>query len=795
MKVVTVVLAAMLPLAMFGSTTGVLSGDGKVLTVDVSGSDAFDPSLLSDNLSTVTDFVKTGDGTLTVSSDISAYKGRISVSNGTYVAEIPAALGDSSSGTAKAFEVSDGATLELHATDGSNPFTVTKKTFIIGGTGVDDTGCVVHSGLGQFSRGSLGTNIVLRSDALVSVKDNFHVYWNQSKTYIRPNGHVLTLMPYSGRSFILGYPQVVDAQGGGIVVGNDTLTVMNPDASFGADGVVVVTNNAAFELSAMYGQFNSTVKMTASSTLRAKTQITAEGMHTDVNALNGPVELCGRVLPVTMGYNKEVSAISFKGKISDGGFSITRDSRVTDAQFHLFSPENDFMGGVTAAAGIDVYLWADGALPANGGALSLADGCAYLNSFDYYNLPSASFGGSSSVSGGIGKWTGTVEKTGDGTMSYDSSVDGAALSLKGGTVRFNTSNRSKIAGLYEGRYVYKKNTNPDYTHFFSGKYFPTNSIANCTKCSYDLNYALWQVPDVAGSETRAVIVYKGWIWNNSNAPVTWSFAGSEAYMTKLEINGTTVYEQQYNISGTKYIGHGTATLQPGANSFFYGVYMGGLTGGPNSSFSDGSPAAGGKWKANFGLSVNKSGEDTLLVAEYEPLVDPGDGSLYTYALPGDKNIVRPGVDVPPSDLNGTLPSFDAMAFAAGTSIDFDGATGYTMSALSGFPAIANCAALTVTDGWTLDASEMSSDGSVKLTTAGAFELADGVTVSLTNAKQFRKAAVNHRYAIATAADGITIGDVTVISDKEGAEYALSLSDDGKTLYLDSKPAGLMLILR
>ena len=157
MKVVTVVLAAMLPLAMFGSTTGVLSGDGKVLTVEVSGSDAFDPSLLSANLSTVTDFVKTGDGALTVSSDISAYKGRISVSNGTYVAEIPAALGDSSSGTAEAFEVSDGATLKLHATE-ATPFTVTKKTFIIGGTGVDNTGCVVHSGLSQFSKGGVFGN-------------------------------------------------------------------------------------------------------------------------------------------------------------------------------------------------------------------------------------------------------------------------------------------------------------------------------------------------------------------------------------------------------------------------------------------------------------------------------------------------------------------------------------------------------------------------------------------------------------------------------------------------------------
>ena len=220
-------------------------------------------------------------------------------------------------------------------------------------------------------------------------------------------------------------------------------------------------------------------------------------------------------------------------------------------------------------------------------------------------------------------------------MAYNSSVDGAALSLKGGTVRFNAANRSKIAGLYEGSYAYKKGTSPDYVNFFKGTVFPTNSIASCTACSYDSNYRLWSIPDVAGGDTRYVIVYKGYVWNNSDQDVTWAFAGSEAAESKLAINGTTVYDQTYNTGGKKWIGHGTATLKPGANAFFYGVYAGGLTGAPNSWFTDGTPAAQGNWKANFGLSVNKSGEDTLLLADYEPLVDPGDGSLYTYALPGD----------------------------------------------------------------------------------------------------------------------------------------------------------------
>ena len=432
-------------------------------------------------------------------------------------------------------------------------------------------------------------------------------------------------------------------------------------------------------------------------------------------------------------------------------------------------------------------------MPAEGGAISLNGGRLFLNA-PHFALPGANFTGGSSVFGGTGRWSKDVIKTGEGTLRYNSAVDGVKLDVKEGGVSFNAADRSKIAGLYEGSYAYKKGTRPDYTDFFKSRNFPTNSIVAGTLCSYDSNYALWKFPDVDGGNTRAVIAYKGYLWNNSPEPVTWAFAGSEAATTYLEIGGKSVYEQVYrDDENIKHIGHGTATLQPGSNTFLYVVYAGGLTGGPNHWFSDGTPAADGNWKNDFGLAVNKSGIDSLLVDDYEPLMDPGDGSVYTYALPGQSDIVRPGVETPPSDLNGTLPTFDAMTFAAGTTVDFGGASSYRVETLEGAPAVDGVDKFSITSQWVMDVEDFA--GGVKLTVPGSLELSGGLALTVKNARRFRSVAADGKLLIAEAPDGIALGETEMVSDMAGREFRLELSEDGKALYLAVKEKGLYLLVK
>ena len=783
------VLLAACSVASFADTTGVLSEDGRVLTVNVSGQEAFNPGLISE---TVAELVKTGDGSLTVSADMSGWKGNITIAAGTYIATMPSALGDVTSGNGGIVEVVDGATLELIG-DG-NLFTMPKKAFVIGGTGVSGRGAVVYNGVGKFEKASLGNDITLQSDTLVTVESNIHVYWNNSPTYIRMNGHVLTLRPYASRNFILAYANTPDPQGGEIVIDGNTLCLMNPSAAIAGDGSVTVANSALVELSTLSGTFDWRLNVNEGGKFRSKAQITPGEVRTNMNVVGGSVSLPEGFTPFSIGFTSGQNfggTVSFRGKISGGGFSVTKDSRITDAQFHLFNPGNDFTDGIAAASGVDVYLWANGALPAEGGALSLNGGRLFLNA-PYFTLPGANFTGAGSVFGGTGRWSKDVIKTGEGTLRYNSAVDGVKLDVREGDVSFNAADRSKIAGLYEGSYAYKKGTRPDYTDFFKSKNFPTNSIVAGTLCSYDSNYALWKFPDIDGNNTRAVIAYKGYLWNNSPEPVTWAFAGSEAATTYLEIGGETVYEQEYqDDERIKHIGHGTATLQPGSNTFLYVVYAGGLTGGPNHWFSDGSLASGnGGWKTNFGLAVNKSGRDSLLVGDYEPLMDPGDGSVYTFALPGQSDIVRPGVETPPSDVNGVLPNFDEMSFAVGTGVDFGGVPFYCIDVLEGLPSIDGLDQLIVSSEWKLDVACFGGDA--RLVTDGALKLEDGLKLTISSSHRFGAVSDECRYPMAEAMGGIQLGDIEIVSDSDSRKFELAVSDDGKLLYLVRKPNGFVL---
>ena len=774
--------------ASFADTTGVLSEDGRVLTVNVSGQEAFNPELIS---ATVAELVKTGDGSLTVSADMSGWNGNITIAEGTYMATMPSALGDVTSGNGGVVEVKDGATLEL-AGDGAR-FTMPKKSFVIGGKGVSGRGAVVYSGSGVFDKASLGNDITLRSDALVAVESSIHVYWNNSPTYIRMNGHVLTLRPYASRNFILAYANTPDPQGGEIVIDGNTLCLMNPSAAIAGDGTVTVANSALVELSTLSGTFDWRLNVNEGGKFRSKAQIAPGEVRTNMNVVGGSVSLPEGFTPFSIGFTSGQNfggTVSFRGKISGGGFSVTKDSRITDAQFHLFNPGNDFIDGIAADSGVDVYLWANGALPAEGGALSLNGGRLFLNA-PYFTLSGANFTGGSSVFGGTGRWSKDVIKTGEGTLRYNSAVDGVKLDVKKGGVSFNAADRSKIAGLYEGSYAYKKGTRPDYTDFFKSRNFPTNSIVAGTLCSYDSNYALWKFPDVDGGNTRAVIAYKGYLWNNSPEPVTWAFAGSEAATTYLEIGGKSVYEQVYQDSEKiKHIGHGTATLQPGSNTFLYVVYAGGLTGEPNHWFSDGTPAADGNWKNDFGLAVNKSGIDSLLVDDYEPLMDPGDGSVYTFALPGQSDIVRPGVETPPSDVNGVLPNFDEMSFAVGTGVDFGGAPSYCIDVLEGLPSIDGLDQLIVSSEWKLDVACFGGDA--RLVTEGALKLEDGLKLTISSSHRFGAVSEERRYPIAGATGGVQLGDIEIVSDSDSRKFELAVSDDGKLLYLVRKPNGFVL---
>ena len=112
-------------------------------------------------------------------------------------------------------------------------------------------------------------------------------------------------------------------------------------------------------------------------------------------------------------------------------------------------------------------------------------------------------------------------------------------------------------------------------------------------------------------------VYTGYLWNRSSSPVTWTFWGSFDDHVRLLIRGEeALYD---NNSAGKYA---NVTLAPGANAI-------------EIRFADGSGNVGPNTAGFPGGLAYSTVVGSTTPADYQLLVDPGDGSLLTTDLPPD----------------------------------------------------------------------------------------------------------------------------------------------------------------
>ena len=98
--------------------------------------------------------------------------------------------------------------------------------------------------------------------------------------------------------------------------------------------------------------------------------------------------------------------------------------------------------------------------------------------------------------------------------------------------------------------------------------------------------------------------------------------------------------------------------------------------------------------------------------------------------------------------------------------------------------------LTVVEKWNLDA--VGFGGGTRLTTEGELKLEDGLDLTVSNSHRFGAVADDRRYPVAYASGGIALGNVNVSSDSTGRKFELTVSGDGKMLYLVRKPNGFVL---
>ena len=198
-------------------------------------------------------------------------------------------------------------------------------------------------------------------------------------------------------------------------------------------------------------------------------------------------------------------------------------------------------------------------------------------------------------------------KTGSGTLTLAAPLSSTApIVVSEGTLKL----QGILPGLYEG--------------VVSG-----NFELNTPNPSTAVQLTTTKANTTAGWTDNTTAIYSGFIWNRTGADVTWTFAENFDDNVRLTIDATTVID---NGVGWDVPVRGTITLSPGAHAFEARFGQGGGGAGPvNSSW----------WTTtDFGFGIDTQGRDEGVIGNYQPLVDPGDGSLLTLTAAGGGNLIN-----------------------------------------------------------------------------------------------------------------------------------------------------------
>lgn len=275
-----------------------------------------------------------------------------------------------------------------------------------------------------------------------------------------------------------------------------------------------------------------------------------------------------------------------------------------------------------------------------------------------------------------------------------------------------------------------------------------------------------------GWSENTTVVYRGFIWNRSDADATWTFLEHFDDQIRLWIDGEDVLSNySWNVPSKK-----TLTLSPGPHSFELRLGQG--AGGAGPSSQETTVTENGVSYAfpaySCGFMVDWQGRDTYDLANYENPMDAGDGALFTVTASDD----------------GLLPGGTRLTVAGGASLDLGAATVQSVAGLSGAGAVTS-GSLRPTGTWTVDADDFLAGRHLTLGD-GALDLSAVTEIAFENAAGLPLRGI---YAIAEASDGFT-GDMNALaSQMKGlpkGNWKLSVS--GRRLRL-VYPSGTVFVFR
>ena len=791
-------------ISAFGATEWQYSENDRTLTVivpagetnsfAVADADSVFRGYLTSNA--VTNFVKLGSGGLYVDLDLYSYAGDLTVAEGTYTYTNPKALGNYyySSGIVR---VKNGATLNAHrlstaTKDDWGNKAVWGKRIWFEGAGADGRGALVYTSEGtpEDTRLHFSCNLKMTGNATIynAAAGTLRLYGTSSNpAALDMGGHALTLDGATAGSAwsawhisnpgSMAVRRPVQLESTYSELGGTDENVM----SFDAGGALLFNNfggKCGWTIDAR-NLSKITVRSGASASLGSVLTHSFWGGNIITGAKRLQVYYLDAVCNFTVG-----------GTISGAGLYVYTDWR--GGYIFNLSGSNSFTDGLAVKGDRNspvrpgnLYVYSNGALPADGGALTLTDATVTFRTNDRLSLPPLSAANATAVNSGIGTWRDSIVKTGSGNLSWNSLTGGDVLDVREGGVVIRDEDRSMIAGLVEGELLFRNGTTAARAAYGIQH---TNRVDYSMSAMYDSAHPFWTTPFPSGSDRRT-FNYWGYVWNNDPTNVKWSVALYAATHSHLifggfitgDIDGFKTGVHYYNGTSPSVY---TVELPPGPTPIQLSGYY--------TAASSGLKTKKDVWtRSDFGLGYDVLARASGNSTDYAKMIDPGDGSLFTWAMP--KQIVEGVTKAPGSDEVVRLsPYFGTMKFAAGTGVTFRRGW-YQVPVLEGLPAVNGITnALTVTSAFKFSAREVVAGR--KLTTTGTFAIDEGVSIVIDDADgQGRRSRNGVCSFVIVQADSVMMPtSVTVTGDTE--RWAVERSADGKSLLLKYKPKGTVITL-
>ena len=373
----------------------------------------------------VTNFVKRGEGTLSVSEDLSGFVGNVHIEEGVYLSQ-PQVKANTTLGSLSGHVfVADGATLRL-STSVQDTY-LTGKTIHFAGDGYDGQGALVNAEENAQQMGSpFGASLRLTGDAKVATYASQWFLMIPAYKLLEFDGHTLTTY---GANYPVRFecPARMSTTSGTIVAtgvgiqywGDDGYSYFNPS--------IRITDGSHIGFASLGGYWQGKLTLETGAAIR---------LYDGNNTFQGSVVLDD---PVRNRVELRGCNVSFPRVVSGGGLFVVGNDTVAAGNLTLSNTDNSFSNGVTVTAGATLTLSGYSALPNKGplvltNASVIATGSHAMGAT--WTLPQLFVHGTGLVANATGTWKSSVTKTGDGELVYNSWINSNVLNLNGGRFTF-----------------------------------------------------------------------------------------------------------------------------------------------------------------------------------------------------------------------------------------------------------------------------------------------------------------------------------------------------------------------